>query len=101
NDNGGTIEDSKGRLKKVLNKKGMQFVEVDKASVGDIVALVGIESKAIGGTVCSPEKVEALPVIKISDPSVRIKIEANTSPFLGKEGEFVTAKQLQARLEKE
>lgn len=93
--------DAKGRIKKIMAKEGLVFKEIESASVGEIVALIGIESRSIGATVCSPDKLEALPVIKISDPSVRIKIEANTSPFLGKEGEFVTAKLLQQRLEKE
>lgn len=100
-EDGETIVDAKGSVKKVLVKEGMVFKEVSEAGVGEVIGLIGIDSKAIGATVCSKEKVEVLPVIKISDPSVRIKIEANTSPFLGKEGEFVTAKQLQARLEKE
>lgn len=93
--------DAKGKIKTVLAKRGLQFVEVDSAGPGQIVALVGVESKAIGATVAATGTMEVLPVIKISDPSVRVKLEANTSPFLGKEGEFVTAKQLQARLEKE
>ncbi|HEC64507.1 MAG TPA: GTP-binding protein [bacterium] len=93
--------DTKGTIKQVLIKKGLVYLEVKSASVGEVVALVGIDSKIIGGTVCSSEKIDPLPIIKISDPSVRIKIEANTSPFLGKEGEFVTAKQLQGRLERE
>lgn len=93
--------DAKGSIKQVLTKQGLEFKPVDSAGVGEVVAILGIESKAIGGTVCDKDTIEALPVIKISDPSVRIKVEANTSPFLGREGEFVTAKQLQARLEKE
>lgn len=92
---------ARGRIKQILVKKGLNFVATESAIAGEIVALVGVDSREIGATVCSPDKIEPLPVIKISDPSVRIKIEANTSPFLGKEGEFVTAKQLQQRLEKE
>lgn len=93
--------DSKGRVKQLFVRQGMEYKEVDDAQVGEIVAIVGIESKAIGGTVSDPEHIKPLPVIKISDPSVRIKLEANTSPFLGREGEYVTAKQIQARLERE
>ncbi len=93
--------DSKGSVKSVMVKKGLVFTDTKEASVGEVIALVGIDSKAIGATVSSKDKIDPLPVIKISDPSVRIKIEANTSPFLGKEGEFVTAKQLQSRLERE
>jgi GTP-binding protein len=97
----GYVIDAKGTVKQVLAKQGLQFVEAPKASVGEVVALVGIESKAIGATVCESNNIEVLPVIRISDPSVRIKIEANTSPFLGREGDYVTAKQLQTRLERE
>ncbi|MCA9387111.1 GTP-binding protein [Candidatus Dojkabacteria bacterium] len=93
--------DARGSVKKILRKEGLAYVETDSASVGEIIAIVGIESKAIGATISDSSNVSTLPIIKISDPSVRIKIEANTSPFLGKEGDFVTAKQLQARLEKE
>lgn len=93
--------ETKGQIKKLMVKQGINYVEIDNASVGNIIAMAGIDSKKIGGTVCNPENVKPLPNIKISDPSVRIKIETSTSPFLGQEGEFVTAKQLQARLEKE
>lgn len=95
------ITDAKGTVKKILVKEGLAYKEVDSASVGQIVALVGLDSKAIGATVTTPNNIDVLPVIKISDPSVRIKIEANTSPFVGKDGDYVTAKQLQQRLEKE
>jgi GTP-binding protein len=92
---------ARGRVKQILLKQGLGFISADQASAGEIVALVGIDSRAIGATVTNPDYVEPLPVMKISEPSVRIKIEANTSPFVGKDGEFVTAKQLQQRLEKE
>ncbi|MDQ7021634.1 MAG: GTP-binding protein [Candidatus Dojkabacteria bacterium] len=90
NEEAGYDIDSKGSVKKVLIKSGLVFKEVDSASVGEVIAIVGIDSKAIGGTICDPQNIEVLPNIKISDPSVRIKIEANTSPFMGKEGEFVS-----------
>ena len=92
---------ARGRVKQILIKQGLGFKSVTEANAGEIVALVGIDSRAIGATVTNPDNIEPLPVIEISEPSVRIKIEANTSPFVGKEGEFVTAKQLQQRLEKE
>lgn len=93
--------EARGQIKKLMVKQGMDYVEIDSASVGNIIAIAGIDSKKIGATVCNPENINPLQNIKISDPSVRIKIETSTSPFLGQEGEFVTAKQLQARLEKE
>jgi len=91
----------KGRIIKVLIKEGLVWEEVNNASVGEIIAVAGIETTMIGATLCNIDNPEALPEIKITPPSVRIKIEPNTSPFLGKEGKFVTAKQLQQRLEQE
>jgi len=91
----------KGAVKKIFVREGLSFKEVTEAGSGDIAAIAGVNSTAIGGTVCASSKIEALPVIKITNPSVKIKFEANSSPFAGKEGEFVTAKQVQQRLEKE
>jgi GTP-binding protein len=90
-----------GKVKKLMAREGLAYNEIQSASAGEIVAIAGIDSKAIGATVCTSAKLEALPVIKISNPSVQIKFEANTSPLVGKEGKFVTAKQVQQRLEKE
>lgn len=90
-----------GKIKSIRIREGMEYVEVDSASAGEIVSISGIESTAIGGTLCIASNLEPLPIIKISNPSVQIKFEANTSPFMGKEGKFVTAKLLQQRLEKE
>lgn len=91
----------RGEAKKILIRQGLEFVEVKEAGTGEIVAITGIDANAIGGTLCAPNALEALPMIKISNPSVQVKFEANTSPFFGKEGEFISAKQLQQRLEKE
>ncbi|MFS8130771.1 MAG: GTP-binding protein [Candidatus Dojkabacteria bacterium] len=90
-----------GKIKNLYVRSGLEFVPVDSVIAGDICAVLGVESVAIGGTLCISSHVEALPKIKISDPTVRIKFEANTSPLVGKEGKFVTAKQLQQRLDKE
>jgi GTP-binding protein len=90
-----------GKIKKLMVREGLSYNEIQSASAGEIVAIAGVDSKAIGATVCTSAKLEALPVIKISNPSVQIKFEANTSPLVGKEGKFVTAKQVQQRLEKE
>ncbi|MEO6729434.1 MAG: GTP-binding protein [Candidatus Dojkabacteria bacterium] len=90
-----------GKIKNLYVRSGLEFVPVESVIAGDICAILGIESVAIGGTLCISSHVEALPKIKISDPTVRIKFEANTSPLVGKEGKFVTAKQLQQRLDKE
>jgi GTP-binding protein len=90
-----------GRIKSIMVMEGLDFKEVDSAGAGEIVAITGIESMAIGGTITDTEVQEALPKIKISPPAVKIKFEANTSPLMGKEGKFVTATQLEQRLELE
>lgn len=92
---------TRGKVKKILVREGLNFVEVDSASSGEIVAIAGIDSTDIGATLCDVNKVDPLPRIKISNPSVRIKFEASTSPLVGKDGKFVTAKLLQQRLERE
>ncbi len=96
----GAVRES-GKIKKLFVREGLAYEEVDSASAGEIVAVVGIDSNAISGTLCISTNVEALPVIKISPPSVRMKFEASTSPMVGRDGKYVTAKQIQQRLEKE
>jgi len=90
-----------GRVKKLLIREGMNWEETTSANTGEVVAIAGIDSTAIGGTLCDINKVEPMPALKISPPSVSIKFEANTSPLVGKEGDFVTASQLQKRLDQE
>ncbi len=91
----------RGRIKNLFVRKGLEWQEAEEVTTGDIVAVGGLDSRAIGGTLCSAQREESLPVMKISNPAVQIKFEANTSPLVGKEGKFVTAKLLQQRLEKE
>lgn len=97
----GEVEKFKGKIEKLQTRIGLEFKDVDLATTGDIISISGIDVSAIGGTVCSPEKEEVLPSIKISNPSVQITFEANTSPYAGKEGKFVTMKLLQQRLDYE
>jgi len=95
------FEKKQGRVKELFIKEGLEWKEVQECSTGEIIAITGIDSTDIGATLCSIDNPEPLPEIKISPPSVRVKFSANTSPFAGKEGKFVTAKQLQQRLEQE
>lgn len=95
------FEKKQGRVREIFTKEGMSWQKVSNASAGDIVAITGIDSTDIGATICSLENPDPLPEISMTPPSVRVKFAANTSPFVGKEGEFVTAKQLQQRLEQE
>lgn len=91
----------KGVVKQINIKNALEYESVNEASVGEIVAIAGLEDVSIGDTICSTDKLEPLPTIEISPPSLKIKFEANTSPFLGREGKFPNLKQLQARLEHE
>ncbi|PKN02889.1 translational GTPase TypA [Candidatus Dojkabacteria bacterium HGW-Dojkabacteria-1] len=94
-------EKIQGRVKELFTKEGLFWEPTESAIAGDIVALTGIESTAIGATICDISNQEVLPDINITPPSVKVKFESNSSPFAGKEGKFVTAKQLEQRLEQE
>lgn len=89
------------RITKLYVFDGLQRVEVKEAGVGNIVALSGIENIMIGDTICSPEKPEALPFVKISEPTLSMNFLVNDSPFAGTEGKFVTSRHLRDRLYKE
>lgn len=97
----GKNEKVQGRVKELFTKEGIQWQPVKAAIAGDIIAFAGIESTAIGATVCDINNQEVMPDINITPPSVKVKFEVNTSPFAGKEGKFVTPKQLEQRLEQE
>ncbi|HQI92923.1 MAG TPA: GTP-binding protein, partial [Candidatus Dojkabacteria bacterium] len=92
---------TQGRIREIFVKEGLEWVSVDSASVGEIVAIAGIDSTAIGATLCDLSTPQPLEDIHITPPAVRIKIETNSSPLAGKEGKFVTPKQLEQRLEQE
>jgi len=81
--------------------EGLNRVSVDSAKVGDIVSFSGIENITIGQTVCSVNAVEPLPFVKISDPTVEMTFSVNDSPFAGREGKFVTSRQIRDRLYRE
>ena len=81
--------------------EGLNKVEVDEAMVGDIVCFSGIEGVTIGQTICSVNCPEPLPFVKISEPTVEMTFSVNTSPFAGREGKFVTSRNLRERLYKE
>ena len=91
----------KVRITKLYEFDGLQRVEVKEASVGNIVALSGIENIMIGDTICSPLKPEALPFVKISEPTISMTFSVNDSPFAGQEGKYVTSRQIRDRLYKE
>ena len=91
----------KGRVNQVLKFKGLEREVVDTAIAGDIVLMNGIEDIAIGTTLCSPENPVGLPLLKIDEPTLTMNFMVNTSPLAGREGKFVTSRQLRERLERE
>lgn len=90
-----------GTVKGLFIKNGLEYMTVDHVHAGQIAAIAGLDDAGIGDTICNPEHIEALPAIKISPPSLKVRIEANTSPLLGKEGKYPNWKQIQARLDQE
>jgi len=89
------------RLSALYTFDGLKRVPAKEASMGDIVAMSGIEDIGIGDTVCHPEAVEALPFVSITEPTVTMTFSVNNSPFAGREGEYVTSRHLRARLMRE
>ena len=91
----------RSKLVNLYQIEGLARVPVESATAGDIVCFSGMEGINIGDTVCSPEKVEAVPFVKISEPTVEMTFSVNDSPFAGKEGKFVTSRHLRERLYRE
>ena len=89
------------RLGGLYQYDGLKRVNASEVGFGDIAAVFGAEDLSIGDTVCAPEKVEGLPFVKISEPTVRMTFSVNDSPFAGREGQFVTSRHLRARLMRE
>ena len=91
----------KGRINQVLNFKGLERVQVEEAVAGDIVLINGIEDIGIGVTVTAVDTPEALPMLTVDEPTLTMNFMVNTSPLAGREGKFVTSRQLRERLERE
>ena len=89
------------KINQVLSFKGLERVQVDSAEAGDIVLINGIEEIGIGVTICSPEQPEALPMITVDEPTLTMNFLVNSSPLAGREGKFVTSRQIRDRLFKE
>jgi len=92
---------SKGRVKELYTFEGMGKKRVTEVSAGDICAVVGIEDFQIGETIADFENPEALPVIAIDEPTMNMQFSINNSPFFGREGKFVTSRNIRDRLYKE
>ena len=92
---------TKGKVVALYTYDGLGKTPVQEASAGEIVALSGMADITIGRTLCAPDVIEPLPFVKISDPTIEMTFAVNDSPFAGKEGKFVTSRNLRDRLEKE
>jgi GTP-binding protein len=89
------------RITQVLGFHGLNRIEVDAAYAGDIVAFAGIPEPKVSDTLCDPLNVEALPSLTVDEPTISMTFEVNTSPFLGRDGKFVTSRQIRERLDRE
>ncbi len=94
-------ENKTGRITKLFTFKGLERIEAEEALAGDIVMIAGFSDIDIGETLCLNAEQEALPAITVDEPTISLDFLVNSSPFAGREGKFVTSKQLRERLEKE
>jgi len=94
-------EEHKAKIGLVYGYMGLQRTEVKEASAGDIIAITGIEAPNVSDTLCDPEHVESLPPLSVDEPTVSMTFQVNASPFAGKEGKYLTSRQLKERLERE
>ncbi len=90
-----------GRIGQVLGFHGLERVEAEEASAGDIVAITGIDPLSISDTICDPNNVEALPAMTVDEPTISMTFQANSSPFSGQEGKYVTSRNIWDRLQQE
>ena len=91
----------KGKILQVMGYEGLNRVEVDHASAGSIVCITGIDKLNISDTVCDPSNIESLKPLSVDEPTVRMTFQVNDSPFAGREGKFVTSRNIKERLDKE
>ena len=94
-------ETYKAKIGKVMTFLGLNRVEATEARAGNIVAITGIEAPNVSDTLCDPEHVEPLPALSVDEPTVTMTFQVNTSPFAGKEGKYLTSRNLKERLERE
>ena len=90
-----------GRVLQVLSSRGLERAEVDRAEAGDIIAVTGIDRLRISDTICDPAVVEALPALTVDEPTVSMGFQVNTSPFAGRDGKYLTSRQIRERLDRE
>lgn len=89
------------RVLQVFGFKGLERVEVPEANAGDIIAFTGIDTLEISDTLCAPDAIEALPPLTVDEPTVSMTFQVNNSTFAGKEGKYITSRQIRERLQRE
>ncbi|HIE49673.1 MAG TPA: translational GTPase TypA [Gammaproteobacteria bacterium] len=91
----------KARVLQVMGYRGLERVDVKEAQAGDIVCITGIDKLNISDTICDPESVEILPPLSVDEPTVSMTFQVNDSPFAGREGKYISSRNLKERLEQE
>ncbi len=99
--NGPDDKPTKARINQVLTFRGLDRVLADEALAGDIVLINGIEEISIGSTICAPDHPDGLPMLKVDEPTLTMNFMVNNSPLAGREGKFVTTRQIKDRLDRE
>ncbi len=94
-------EQYRAKIGLVYGYLGLERFEVEQATAGDIIAVTGLEAPNVSDTLCHPEHVEAMPRLSVDEPTVSMTFQVNTSPFAGREGKYLTSRQLKERLERE
>ena len=94
-------ETKKGKVLQVMGYEGLDRVEVSEAEAGSIVCITGIDKLNISDTICDPASIAALPALSVDEPTVSMTFQVNDSPFAGREGKFVTSRNIKERLDKE
>ena len=89
------------KVNQVLRYKGLERIPMDGAEAGDIVAVTGVDGLDIGATICAADTPDALPLLKVDEPTLTMEFMVNTSPLAGREGKYVTSRQIRDRLERE
>ena len=97
----GKISQTPTKITSIMMFEGLSKIPVESASIGDIVAISGIDSINIGDTICNKESIDPMPVLQVSEPTVAMTFSVNNGPLAGKEGDKVTSRQIAARLERE
>ena len=98
---GSDASERKGKVLQVMGYNGLERVEVEEAQAGDIICITGIDKLNISDTLCSPDMIEALPPLSVDEPTVSMTFQVNNSPFAGREGKYISSRNLKERLEQE